>query len=150
MDTNYIYNKIKNFSNKKNKKYRSLNEIDIYLKTMLGCNEKFYVNSIFKIKKRYSDEYNEIYCNNNILIFFILDKIRLEVSHNNAKKMSLIKNLLEDNEFNDQILKIKYFNKQIKKVIDGPTIIILKTPLDSIIIDNEESSILIDLLKEAY
>jgi hypothetical protein len=119
----------------KNRRYRHLEDINLFLNMQLGVKIIYKWEFNKSIRENYIDDIYKLYVNNIVFVYFPNDNIRIDMSINNANKITPIKAVLENN-FSEKALKIKYYNSKLKKVMDGPIIVIINLPLESIFIDN--------------
>ena len=131
-------NSIINFLEPKGNKYKTLEKVDLFLNMTLGNRYSYKWTFVNKIKPYYTSVTYEIYLNNFVLVYFPDDGIRIDMSRNNAKKIVPIKAVLEGS-FKEKAINFKYYNKKIGQVMDGPTIIIINLPLESLLLDNDKS-----------
>jgi len=132
----YQYKKIINFLKPKGNKYRRLIDIDIFLNLELS------VHILYKwdldntnIRKVYSNDIHKLYSNHRVFVYFPNDNIRIDMPINRAEKLPVIKNFLE-NQFSEKSIKIRYYHLILKRIMDGPLIIVITLPIDSIILEN--------------
>ena len=124
-----------NFLKPKRGKYKTLEEIDMFLNITLGVKNKYYWDLDGRFRKYYTDKiYNE-YLNNVIFVYFLDSNVRLDMSARKINLLPPIKVILEG-KFKEKSFTIKYFNKVLKEVMVGPKIIITSLPIDSIMLDN--------------
>ena len=127
---------IVNFLKPKRGKYKTLEEIDMFLKITLGVKEKYYWDLDGKFRKYYSDDiYNE-YLNNVIFVYFLDSNIRIDMS---TRKVNLLHpiNVIMRGEYKEKYYTVKFFNKVLRQVMIGPKLIITSLPIESILFENK-------------
>tara|TARA_Y100000389_G_scaffold161443_1_gene163885 strand:+ start:266 stop:733 length:468 start_codon:yes stop_codon:yes gene_type:complete len=137
MDSATLYDKIKSFVyNDNDNEYKSIGKIHNFLQLSLGCKHCFGIDYKGKPHQYYTKPHDLVYTFNRVLIYFPNDAVRVDLSYNMAKRMSLVRNILDNNSpFQNHCSKLMYKDGESGEVIDGPYIIILQTPIDSIIVD---------------
>ena len=126
------------FLKPENNKFKKISYVKNYLQQKLS---PFYFFEYNLIK----DNFTKNYCvnsgiernisENRILSFFINDNTCLAMPLNKALSIPCIKNIISE-DFQEKPVKFKYYDPKLKHVFNGPIIIILTLPIDSIILDN--------------
>ena len=136
-----------NFLEPKGNKYKTLEKVNLFLNMTLGNRYSYKWTFDNKIKPYYTTEIYEIYLNNFVLVYFPNDCIRIDMSRNNAKKIVPFKAILEGS-YKEKAINFKYYNKKLNQVMDGPTIIVINLPLESLLLDNDNS--ILSLFEKSY
>lgn len=123
------------FLKPKRGKYKTLEEIDMFLNITLGVKNKYYWDLDGKFRKYYADKIYNQYLNNVIFVYFLNNNVRLDMSLRKGNLLTPIKVILEG-KFKEKPLTIKFFNKVLKKVMVGPKIVITSLPMESVMIDD--------------
>jgi hypothetical protein len=120
-------------------KFKTLSKIDLFLKIYLGVhNEYKWEICNKKILKRYASDIEDIYTNYRVLVYFPTYNIRIDMPIYKASKITVVKVFLENN-FSEEAIKFKYYNEKLKKVMNGPIIVIINLPLESVLLEDGES-----------
>ena len=127
-----------NFLEPKGKKYKTLDNINIFLNMNLSVHAVYKWETFGDLTKRYSYDIYDIYTNHRVFVYFPEYNIRIDMPIYKANKISVIKVLLENN-FSEETIKFKYYNENVKQVMDGPILVIITLPLDSIILDDNQT-----------
>jgi len=133
------HSKIINFlkPNKKNK-YKTIDIIDHFLHLELSDDFIFnYEVRNEKFRKVYASRNNNYNCysKHKVFIYFPLNNVRFDMPIHKATTFPIAQNILEGN-FKEKPIKILYYDKKSKQVIEGPHIVIISAPMESIVFEN--------------
>jgi len=126
------------FLKPENNKFKKISYVKNYLQQKLSPFYFFEYDLIQdKFKKNHCVNYGieKNISENRILSFFINDNTCLAMPLNKALSIPCIKNIISE-DFQEKPVKFKYYDPKLKHVFNGPIIIILTLPIDSIILDN--------------
>ena len=129
-------NSIIKFLKPNGKKYKNIEDVDLFLNMQLGVKKIYKWEFNEKISVSYTSNIYKLYVNGIVFAYFPNDNIRIDMSINNANKITPIKAFLEK-KFSEKAIQIKYYNNKIKKIMDGPIIVIINLPLESILVDDK-------------
>jgi hypothetical protein len=141
------YNLLQSFIQPKRGKYKTLNQIHLFIMKELTSLYHFRIGMDYNILQRYTDKIDEIYSKYNIVVYFLNEQIRIEMSIHIAKNIPVINNIFE-NKFKEKALRLMYYDKKNKIKMTGSYIIILTIPIESIIIYDD--ILLIDKIKTKF
>ena len=133
-----MHKKIKNFLKKNKGIFKELDKIDLFLNIHLGVKTKLTWKFDGKISNIYEEDIYETYINYRVLVYFPSNGLRIDMSLDNANKITPVRVILE-NTFKEKSIQCKFYCYKISTVIDGPKLIILDLPLDSIYLDDGQS-----------
>ena len=71
--------------------------------------------------------------NNIVIIIFPYDNLAFSTPYSIINKMTLIPAFLEE-KFSDRPIKFKYFNNIYNKVFTGPKIVVVSSPIESVLV----------------
>ena len=124
-------------ANKKNH-YKNIDIIDHYLHLELSDDIIFnYEVMNEKFRKVYSSRNKNYYCysKHKVLVYFPLNNVRFDMPIHNATTFPIVKNILEGT-FKEKPIKIIYYDKKSKQVLEGAHIVIISLPMDSIVFED--------------
>ena len=119
-------------------KYNEKDNVISFLNQKLSPNYFFeydLLEDIFK-KNYFSNPLMHNISENRVLAFFINYNTCLAMPISRAESISCIKNLIEGN-FQEKSIKFKYYDEKLDLVLNGPIIVILTLPLESIMINDK-------------
>ena len=126
--------------------YKDFLNINKFLCHLLSCHTIYKWEYNQKIRQLYEKEYECEYTKFRYFIYIPYLNIRIDTNYNNAKNITVVKNILEG-KFSEKAITIKYYDHVTRTVIDGPTIVILNLPIESLLLENGAGSFLEQFLK---
>ena len=123
----------------KNKKYKTKKTIYNFICNKIGI---IYENVIVirnNARIPYLNSTYDGFTENIVWLSFPLDGLCIHCSINFAMSLSGIKNIIQG-EFKESSIVVDYYDPELKHVMRSPIIVITTLPLDSIILESDESN----------
>jgi hypothetical protein len=118
---------------------KTVKEIDNYLLKELSSYEIQYIDYFNNWNRQWPIENLSNYSKYLVRIYFPKENLCIICSQSYAYDIPVVKNILEEN-FKEKAISFRYFDPELKKIMDGPIIIILlKTETSSIILEDGKS-----------
>jgi len=119
--------------------YKDFLEINKFFRHLLSCHLLYSWEYNSKIMKIYNKDEEECeYTKFRYFIYIPYLNIRIDTNYINANNISVVKNIL-GGDFSEKPIKVKYYDHITRTVIDGPTIVILNLPIESLLLEDDSS-----------
>ena len=104
----------------------------------LGIDKIYTYNGLHKYEHNVFDYYPQEYISNkmnkfNVWVCFPNQGIRIDIKLDDIKNMSCIEPIL-NGSFQEQYIQLQYYNDILNEIVDGPKLIILTLPIESVLL----------------
>jgi hypothetical protein len=136
------------FLKPKKNKYQTKEQVKTFFKRYFSTFENYYY--CLRNNKIITKFFNSNFLNPlRIVLYFPYNEIIISTTLEEANKINVISPFY-NSDYQEKPIKFKYYDEEIKSVLNGPDLIISKLPIESVCYSNGEKEILlIEFLKEA-